>query len=340
VHADTNTLRSIVEDASTEGVVAAFFTNLVHSNLKERYEQPDFYKPFVKDTSVLGSGPQKVFTPLENLYLKIFVVMKDHTHINATQKGQLIDFIEGYISSFPSEKEEVLAIFRNTTGHQFSNKTGKEIWYLNKNFHHKFWPMAQFGLTIPYYSFNINAAELEDIRTFSEIPEKDAKAIVQFRELHGLFNSRDELISIPGISSSAKEILKDHLYDQKFIDSIDVPLKFSALIYYPLIHLLIMSLIWFIVFLVPYYLIILGKKELTWKKGIWSVTKQLLKFLGFSLVALTCVALCSPPFLFYFLSWLGITLLQLLIARKNRNKINAILVSNLLILIVFTYSLF
>lgn len=339
VHTDTSSLRTIVQDASTEGVVAAFFTNLVRSALKDQYEQQDFYKPFVTDTSLLADGPRKVFTPLENQYIKIFLVMKNHTRINATEKGQLIDFIEGYISLFPSEKEEVLTIFRNTTGHEFTPRTGKEIWYLNKNFSHRFWVMAQFGLTIPYYSFNINAADQSDLLTFSGIPEKDADAVINYRDKNGPFVSREEIVAVPGISTETKEILKNNLYDQKYVDSIDVKMSFGALIFYPLVHLLIMNMIWFTIFLIPYYFVILKKKELNWKKGIWSVVKQFLKFLSFFLVALICAGICSPPILYFFLFWIGILILQMLVFRKNNNRMAAILVSSVLILLIFTYSL-
>ena len=58
---------------------------------------------------------------------------------------------------------------------------------------------------------NLNTASIEELMTLSEIGEKKAQAIIDYREECGRFMSVDELTNVSGIGSSILEMNRDRL---------------------------------------------------------------------------------------------------------------------------------
>lgn len=73
------------------------------------------------------------------------------------------------------------------------------------------------GILIPHENdisepaVNINTASVHYLQRIKGIGEVRARAIVEYRETHGGFNSVDELINVSGIGEKTLEAMRDRL---------------------------------------------------------------------------------------------------------------------------------
>jgi len=338
VQQDVTRLRNAAQAASTEGVVSAFFSALVLSPLALEYQQPDFYRPFLSD-SVLPVDVRQQISPLHNQYMKIFRVMNGYVKTNTTGRGQLYDFVAGYITEFPGEKDQVMQILRTTTGVTSLPDSLPEIWLLNTDFKYKFWVMAQFGLTLPYYAFNLNTADGIDLQTFQGISKADAEAILRFREEQGFFKSLSDIRKVSGLSETAKSTLLASAYNEKNVPAYSGRPNFMSLLYLPLPHLFGMMLVWFVLILIMYLYLIRDFRLTAWQKVRKSLV-QLVKFLLLGLMALVCIALFSFGWQFYVGLGLFILAVKALILRNKRQARNLSLITTAIMLVLILYSVF
>jgi hypothetical protein len=244
---DTSTLLNVVQQMSTEGPISSFFTQLSLTGLKDRYQAKIFYQPFVEDTSSLVV-PVQVFTPLENLFIKYFYVLDRYVTFEKTEKSHLIDFIDGYLSTFPDEREEVLQAFETATGLEYHNEVPPQVWLLVKNRSHGIMAMDAFaGLSMPFYTFELNAAEREDLMMIQGVSESDAEAILNFRETHGFFRSLNDLEGVADLGDESRQAVMSSKFDQSYFDAQEFPegLSIRSVLIAPLQRLILYSLISF-----------------------------------------------------------------------------------------------
>jgi competence protein ComEA len=71
--------------------------------------------------------------------------------------------------------------------------------------------VANFSNTTAVNKINVNQASAKDVAAGLEIPEKQASAIVEYRESKGKFKSIEDLLQVPGIDSAAIEAKKSKL---------------------------------------------------------------------------------------------------------------------------------
>jgi Helix-hairpin-helix motif len=330
-------LRNAAQAASTEGVVSAFFSGLVLSSLSEKYLAPGFYTPFTNDSLSVKNLKFKII-PLHNEYMKIFKVLQKYVKTNSTERGQLFDFANGYCREFPDESAQLKEILRETTGVTVIPGSLPEVWVLNTSLNYKYWPMAQFGLTVPYYAFNLNAADSLDLITFDGITGEDASKITGYRERYGFFQSTDEIKKVPGLSEKAKTTIISNTYSEKNVPVNNGRPDFMSLLYLPLFHMSVILMAWFAIIL-ALYLYLTKDFELTFWQRIWKSILQLLKFFSLAFIGLISIALFSFSWKLFIVIGVIIMGIKMIILRKKKPELKVSLIITSIMIVVILYSL-
>lgn len=270
-------LRNKVQLMATEGTISSFFSMLLHTDLKDRYRKATFYHPFLSDTLSFGNIEEQ-FTPLQNLFIKYFFILDKYVILEKSNKTQLIDFIDGYINEFPEEADIILNTFRKATGMDYDNTIPPPIWLLLKNQPHGVLALdAYAGLTVPFYTFDLNMAEFEDLMIIKGLNEHDALAILNFREKYDLFTSLNQLSKIEGLSEEGKKLVLASEFDQEYFDELEFPeeLNIKSVIMAPLQNLVIYTVVYFTILMVVYFAMI-RREKLSILRALGLITGYLL----------------------------------------------------------------
>jgi hypothetical protein len=293
---DPDRLRTPVQAASTEGVVADFLYALV----KEASETPSsdtallhLYSLTREEAATLG--------PVMNAYLKIFHVMAKYVRMDDRSTAPVVAFIKGYCTEFPDEKNSVLRIWEEASGHPFTPWLPKEEWIEVSGARHSPYAIIQFGVTIPEYTFNLHTADPGDLATLKGDSYK----------LHRLPVSQPDGgqqldLSIPKIIAKSVG------------------------------HVALIALFWFIAALVI-DMVICVQLKLTfgWKRLLVQTGMFLLLFTA----ALASIVLTSVPVIWFAALVLVILMIKFFINRKDRSRRVYSLTSFSLLALFFAYSL-
>ncbi len=334
VKIDSDKLKNYHQILSTEGLIASFFEKLVNSKLANNYGHMEFYREFLIDAPN-EFIPDSVFSPLENQYLKIFIIFNKYLNSLTINQSPLIEFIEGYLYEFPDEKGVIMRLFEKVTGYYYNNDTGPEIWLLNKNHRHGRLLFDQFGGNrTNFYAFNLNAADKYDLQSIKELKRNEIDSILKFRNEKIYFHDIEDIIIIPGISDKAKSALKKCIYDKDFIEKNIKELNWYSTYFYGFARLIEKGLFYLILFITFYYLLFYGKnyvvKVLTVKYVIRKIVKLfILIFLGFASVIFSN----EPLKIFLIISVLFITV-ELLLRKRERNRKDAFYTSFFIIVMI------
>lgn len=321
---DKSKIKSLEQSLSTEIVISNFFVNLI--------------------TTDKGA--------LEEKYDKIFNVF--NKYLNKDDKPQLIQFVSGYIKEYPEERERLLSIFKESTGYEFTEECAPEIWCISNSEHINL-IFDQFGgARYPFYMFNINTCEKEDLQRVKGISKSDAEAIIAYRNKVKGFKSSEELLNINGISSKTIELLKESTNKEEIeritnsIDPINIEKSFSNIFLANIIHLGFRFILWFIIFSIIYNFIPI-KNDITDKKKIFKLmVKSFFKLLFYVLAGFIATGVSSNIMvgnqnlnpIIIFLIFIGICqVITLLIIRKDKLKVKRSVVSTLIMLPIIIYSL-
>jgi len=337
-----NELRNLVQLLSTEGVICSFFTHLTKSDLSKHYLDPGFYQPFLFDSNMTIEYPQHFFTPLQNQFIKYFKVLHKYLVFNNSSKSQLTDFIEGYIKEFPSEEDEIKRIFKRTVGIEYTNELPPPLWLLVKDYPHRLLTFDPFdAITVPIYTFDLNAAETGDLQTIRGIAISEAKKIIHYRKTNGYFTDLDELKLIPDLNvESVNKIISaafDNEYFEETLKDFNPKLSIGTLIANPLKYIFSRACIYYLLLFVSVYFFLIKQKTPTVKHTIILFIKYLFLWLLFVLVGLVAVFLFEYAYLYIIGVSIFLAFLALLIYRKRRTEklrtIVFIILMNLLILV-------
>ena len=319
--------RNLVQLHSTEGAISSFFTHLSTSSLSEQYVDSTFYQSFLYDTTIAIQSPERVFTPLQNQFIKYFFVLHHHVVFNNSSKSQFADFIDGYMQMFPFEKEEVKKIFRKSLGEEYSNKLPPPLWLLVKNYPHRLLAFDPFdAITVPIYTFDLNAAEIEDLQTIDGITTDAAEKIVAFRDAKGYFTNLEQLKTIPGLSEkSSNKIISAALDDDYFEETLkdyEPKLSISTLVLNPLKYIFSRASIYFLLlFGILHSIFIKRKAPVITKQAVFLFIKYLLLWILFVFVGLVAVFLVQgSAYLYVLLFSILSTLITIIVYRKRTMK--------------------
>lgn len=320
VRPDEKNLRNYVQMLSTEGVISSFFTQFTQSEASEHFLEAPFYKPFLTDTTAIINSPKEVFTATQNQFLKYFTVFHEHMTIDNTSGSEFVDFIEGYLHAFPAEERVIKKVFKEVTGLTYTKDLPPEIWILVKNHSHRILVPDPYGaFKIPFYTFNLNCAEVEDLLTLKGLKKEDAQRIIEYRRQHGFFDSLYQIKEIGGISNQSVELLLQSEYDEDFVKGVPRPdLNFMLLATAPLKHLIFYVTAYFLLIMGLIYMFFLRKKNPSIKRIISLSLTYLLQWIIFVLCGLLFVALTSPPWQNVLILSMFFMVMNVLIYRKKK----------------------
>jgi hypothetical protein len=213
----------------SEGVVGALFYRLVTDDrLRNSYRGTAFYEPFLPSdlaADLARVGPRAFFPPAENVYLKLFDVM----HRSFTWgRWPALDLVKAYVKQFPDEAPAVYDVFFDVTRGVTVDRAararhlepgyldglrqrllagdvaldaaqGPPIWMVS--------PSMSFGMGLFRYflvpnsfTFDLNAADVADLRSVPGVSAALAEAIVKTRDARGTFDRVADLVAVPGMT--------------------------------------------------------------------------------------------------------------------------------------------
>lgn len=214
---------------ASEGVIATLFYRLASDErLKNAYREAAFYEAFLQPDQVAELhrlGPQAVVSAAENIYLKMFDVM----HRSFTWGNwPAIAFVSAYAKQFPGEASAVYDVFLDVTrgvtvdraAHTRHVEPGylaglrdrllageitidaaqaRPLWMVSPGMTFGMGIFRYFAVPSPF-TFDLNAADVADLRSVSHVSAPVAEAIVLARESRRAFSSVDDLASVNGMT--------------------------------------------------------------------------------------------------------------------------------------------
>ncbi|BCZ48185.1 hypothetical protein psyc5s11_42520 [Clostridium gelidum] len=320
---DKTKMRSLEQSVSTEIVVSNFFIKLIttdNGDLNERYA--------------------KVF--------KIF-----NQYLNKDNRPQFIQFVKGYIEEYPQDTERVLKDFKDSTGYDFTEECAPEIWCISEE-QHSSYIFDQFGGNKnPFYLFNINTCDKEDLIKLKGLSKNDAEKIIAYRDKNKGVKDTREFAQIEGISSKSVEILTNNTSQEKIEKLINntedskFEKSFSNIFLANFEHLILRTMVWFVIFFIIYYLFF-NKASVKDKMSLFKVAiKEFLKLMFYVLVGFIGVAVRSNiikglenlnPIIIFIVMILICESITLLVIRKDKLKVRESLISTLMMMAIIIYS--
>lgn len=325
LYQDKTKMKSLEQSLSTEIVVSNFFIKLITTDIGELNER----------------------------YSKVFNVF--NKYLNKDSKPQLIEFVNGYINEYPQEKDRLLQIFKDSTGHDFTEECAPEIWCISEGEHSNV-IFDQFrGLKFPYYIFNINTCEKEDLLRLKGISKSDAEGIISYRDKNNGFKSTEEFANIEGVSSKVIEILTNNTNKEQIekatstMNESKFEMSFSKMFIANFKHLILRTILWFAIFFITYYLFVM-KAALKSKKSIFKAAiKKFLKLMFYALIGFISVAVSSNiikglklsnPIIIFILVIFICECITLLIIRKDKLNVRDSIISTLMMIPIIIYSIY
>jgi hypothetical protein len=323
VRLNRNESRNLVQMLSTEGAVCAFFTHLSASTLREQYLDLDFYGPFLYDSAIVTLSPNELFSPLQNQFIKYFYVLHHFVTFNNSLRSQLTDFIEGYMQTFPTEADTVKKIFKEVLGIEYTDQLPPPVWLLIRDHSHRILIYDLFdAITVPVYTFDLNAGQAGDLQTINGVSRKDAENIIAYREANGFFTGLDELNDIPGLPAETSGKIISAAFDKDYFEALfsdfEVKLSIGTLVKKLSQYFLLRAFSWFILISGIVYFTLIKREKQGFKRTAIFFVRLLLLWILFMTAGLATVVFSQQAHLIIIFFSVFLSLLTLFIYRKRK----------------------
>lgn len=325
VRLDKTRKRNLVQLLATEGAASAFFSQLTTSDLSNRYQTSQFYQDFLFEMDSLADPPQNYLLPWQNQFLKYFKVLSEFVIFNNSNNSQFTDFIDGYLKLFPDESSEVLQIFRSSLGIDYTNDVPPPLWLMVDNYDHRLLTFDPFGaITVPLYTFDLNAAEIEDLLTINGIGEVDAERLIEYRDRNGFFETLEEVREVSGLSTATAEKVIESALDTEELENLlggfEPQLSVVQLIAKPLQYMFSRALIYFLILFAVAHFYFRKLEDLTPKTKVGIFIRQLILALLLTISGFLMVFVSAQALLYFLLLDSVVVLMIVVIYRKKPVK--------------------
>lgn len=326
---------------STEGFVSTLLLRITQSELGKCYEAASFYKPFQTDPSKSIGNPSKQFTPVENQLMKYVVVIAKYVKASTTNDAPIVQFLNGYMAEFPSERAKVLSIYACLVGRPYDYATPSQVWLMAKNYSHSALLIDQSGTSnIPFYAFNLNAADAIDLQTIKGLDDADAQRIVSWRDSHGYFISLDAAAKVPGLSDVGIAALKNAAYNAEIAERSNSSRHNFKNILMSLVGIYLLRALGYLA--LAWLLILVWFRDITIRRGAWRMGSYMVNtvvtFLLYLLFVLMAIITFSPPWVVMVCLSAIITGIAMFVYRKSGDKRRRALAFNAVMLLMVIYS--
>jgi hypothetical protein len=323
---DTSTIRNVVQLHSTEGVISSFFTKLSMSRLSSFYQDHSFYTPFTNQAKDSSVSVKQTISPLQNMFIKYYYVFRNYMVDNNSDRSQFIDFIEGYIQSFPEEENLLKEIYEEVTGITYTNQLPPPLWILVEDQAHRLLTLDPYGgIEVPIYTFDLNAAEEQDLLSMNGLSVIDARTILEFRKNNGLFQSLDDVRSVPGLNDTKAELLLSNAFEisvfEETLSDFDAEISIGTLIVKPVIYILIRISAYFLLAYILLYFLIQRMHTKSILSRIYHILRYYVAWVFTSFLGLVLVVMMPNPLLTLILCGIVLQLTLILIYRKRKNSL-------------------
>jgi len=323
VRLDRHESRNLVQLLSTEGAVSTFFTHLTTSALREHYLDPDFYRPFMYDSTMVSFSPNELFSPLQNQFIKYFYVLHHFVTFNNSSRSQLTDFIEGYMQIFPTEADSVKKIFKEVLGIESTDQVPPPLWMLVCYHPHRILIYDLYdAITAPVYTFDLNAAEAVDLQTIEGVSRRDAENIIAYREANGFFTSLDQLKDIQDLRAETSAKIISAAFDKDYFEAMfndfDIDLSLGTLVKKLSQYFLLRAFGWFILISGIVYFILIRREKPGFKRSAIFFVRLLLLWILFIIGGLAAVVLSQQAELIIIFFSVILCLLTIFIYRNRK----------------------
>lgn len=230
-------LKNGAQMLASEGVLASLFYRLTtEPRLQNSYREPAFYEQFLLPGAAVDweqVRPEDLFTPQENVYLKLFDVFAHSvTREVDSDVSPAVAVVAGYAERFPDEAAAVYDVFLGVTrgvtvepaafsqANQpdylpglrerllrgevaLDDNLGPQLWLANGDFRGGGGVWRYFDSLLSFfqpYTFDLNAADAADLRSVPGVTAALADAIVAARERQGYFRSLADLAAVEGMT--------------------------------------------------------------------------------------------------------------------------------------------
>ena len=162
------------------------------------------------------------------------------------------------------------------------------------------------AITIPIYTFDLNASEVEDLLTIKGVQKEEALKIIEYRKANGFFTSLEQIQEIEDISKESINQILICEFDQDYVEKLPMPEpNFMSLLITILKNLIFRTLIYFAAVFGIIYFFFLRKEKFSIKKNLSISSIYLFQWILFVLGGLMFVCIISPSLAIpHFAEWI------------------------------------